>query len=254
MEKARQEVGLRQQRVLRMPFVQTTQRSVMLPQALMGRCRMFLLAALLLILPASAFAADSAEQALQTAGLVEPTRMDASLLLDIRYATANNFTGKQVYPSARCYLRQDIAGRLVKVQKLLHRQGLGLKVYDCYRPFSVQEQFWRIMPDERYVLEPVRKDGQMVKSSRHNRGAAVDVTLVDRKGRELPMPTEFDDFTEKAHRNSVTASPEASNNSRILEKAMVSQGFDPLPTEWWHFDGPGWQEYPPLDLPLPQGN
>jgi len=214
----------------------------------------YLLAAVLLLLPASSLAAGNADRTLQAAGLVEPTRLDSSLILDIRYATANNFTGKQVYPSARCYLRQDIASRLVKVQKILHQQGLGLKVYDCYRPFSVQEQFWLIMPDERYVLEPVRKDGAMVKSSRHNRGAAVDVTLVDSKGRELPMPTAFDDFTEKAHRDSAAASPEARNNSRILEKAMVSQGFDPLPTEWWHFDGPGWQEYPPLDLPLPQGN
>jgi D-alanyl-D-alanine dipeptidase len=251
MEKARQEVRLRQQRAPRVPFVRKAQRSGMLLKTLGECCRLFLLAAVLVILPASAIAADSAEQALQTAGLVEPTRIDGSLILDIRYATDNNFTGRQVYPSARCYLRQDIADRLVKVQKLLHRQGFGLKVYDCYRPFSVQEQFWRIMPDERYVLEPVRKDGEMVKSSRHNRGAAIDVTMVDRKGRELPMPTEFDNFTEKAHRGSVAASSTARKNSRILEKAMVSQGFDPLPTEWWHFDGPGWQGYPPLDLPLP---
>lgn len=237
-----------------MPSLKIANPSVMLFENLVRRCRMFVLAALLLFIPVTVLAAGGAEQDLQTAGLVEPTRLDGSLILDIRYATDNNFTGKQVYPSARCFLRQDIASRLVKVQKILQRQGLGLKVYDCYRPFSVQEQFWRIMPDERYVLEPVRKDGEMVKSSRHNRGAAVDVTLVDRKGRERPMPTEFDDFTDKAHRNSIAASPEARKNSRILEKAMADQGFDPLPTEWWHFDGPGWQEYPPLDLPLPQGN
>jgi len=254
MEKARQEVGLSQLAAQSMLLVQTAQDSVKNARAQCFRCCTFLLVALLLVLPASVVAAGSADQALQAAGLVEPTHIEGSVILDIRYATNNNFTGRQVYPSARCYLRQDIANRLVRVQKLLQRQGLGLKVYDCYRPFSVQEQFWRIMPDERYVLEPVRKDGQMVKSSRHNRGAAVDVTLVDRKGRERPMPTEFDDFTEKAHRDSVAASSEARNNSKILERAMASQGFDPLPTEWWHFDGPGWQEYPPLDLPLPQGN
>lgn len=213
-----------------------------------------LVSALLVFSSAVGYAADCADLALQAAGLLEPTRLDKSLVLDIRYATENNFTARQVYPSARCYLRQDIARKLVKVQELLHRQGLGLKVYDCYRPFSVQEQFWRIMPDERYVLEPVRKDGVIIKSSRHNRGAAVDVTLVDLRGRELPMPTEFDDFTEKAHRNSPDASTEALKNSQLLEKAMVSQGFDPLPTEWWHFDGPGWREYSPLDLPLPQGD
>ena len=213
--------------------------------------RTVLLAFVLHLLCAAAFAADPATERLRSAGLVEPSGLDASLVLDIRYATENNFTGKRVYPSARCFLRQDIAKRLVAAQADLRRQGLGLKVYDCYRPFSVQEVFWRIMPDERYVLEPLRKDGVMVKSSRHNRGAAVDVTLVDAQGRELPMPTAFDDFTEKAHRNSSAASPEARRNSTTLERAMQAQGFDPLPTEWWHFDGPGWQGFEPLDLPLP---
>lgn len=196
-------------------------------------------------------AASPEESALRDAGLVEPSGLDKSIVLDIRYATDNNFTGQKVYPSARCYLRADIANRLLKVQAALRGQGLGLKVYDCYRPFFVQERFWSIMPDERYVLEPVRKDGMMVKSSRHNKGAAVDVTLVDARGRELPMPTGYDDFTDKAHRDSTAASPEARKNSLMLERAMIDQGFEPLPTEWWHFDGPGWQQYPPLDLPLP---
>lgn len=199
-----------------------------------------------------AMAEDASDAALKQAGLVEPTQLDPSLVLDIRYATTNNFAGRQVYPSPRCYLRGDIARRLLAVQKQLRSKGLGLKVYDCYRPFSVQEDFWRIMPDERYVMQPTRdKDGRMVKSSRHNRGAAVDVTLVDKDGHELVMPTGYDDFTEKAHRGSPLASSQARKNSAVLEKAMAAQGFDPLPTEWWHFDGPGWQEYPPLDLPLP---
>lgn len=215
----------------------------------------FAVALLVLVLafsPAVAWAEDQDVQRLTAAGLVEPSTKDASLVLDIRYASTNNFTGKKVYPSARCFLRSDISGRLTAVQAQLRSQGLGLKIYDCYRPFSVQEIFWRIMPDERYVLEPVRYDGQMVKSSRHNRGAAVDVTLVDSQGRELPMPTPYDDFTDKAHRGSPLASAEASKNSLALERAMQAQGFIPLPTEWWHFDGPGWEAYPPLDLPLPK--
>lgn len=197
-------------------------------------------------------AADADDARLRDAGLVEPSRQDTSLALDIRYATDNNFTGRTVYPSARCYLRADVAARLLKAQAGLRARGLGLKIYDCYRPFSVQEAFWRIMPDERYVLEPKREGGRMVKSSRHNRGAAVDVTLVDAKGRELPMPTGYDDFSEKAHRGSPAATPEARRNSDILERAMAAQGFVPLPTEWWHFDGPGWEGFEPLDLPLPQ--
>ena len=182
---------------------------------------------------------------------MEPSGIDSSLILDIRYATENNFTGRRVYPSARCFLRANVTERLLKVQKELRGQGLGLKAYDCYRPFSVQEEFWRIMPDERYVGKPARENGVIVKSSRHNRGAAVDVTLVDARGQELPMPTGYDDFSDKAHRNSPAAAPEARRNSQKLERAMQAQGFEPLPTEWWHFDGPGWQAYEPLDLPLP---
>jgi len=202
--------------------------------------------------PSAAHAADADTARLNTAGLVEPALADRSIVLDVRYATTNNFTGQKVYPSARCFLRADISKRLINVQALLRRQGLGLKIYDCYRPFSVQELFWRIMPDNRYVLEPVRKDGVMVKSSRHNRGAAVDVTLVDAQGRELHMPTGYDDFSTAAHRDNVSAPQDALRNSELLEQAMVSQGFIPLETEWWHFDGPGWQAYDPLDLPLPQ--
>jgi beta-N-acetylhexosaminidase/D-alanyl-D-alanine dipeptidase len=213
--------------------------------------KFFLIVLLLQMLCAVALAADNAALSLGAAGLVEPSSIDKSLVLDIRYATENNFTGKRVYPSARCFLRADVARRLVTVQKGLRGQGLGLKIYDCYRPFSVQEAFWGIMPDERYVGKPERKDGVIVKSSRHNRGAAVDVTLVDAKGKELPMPTGYDDFTEKAHRNSVAATPEARRNSQTLERAMQAQGFEPLPTEWWHFDGSGWQGFEPLDLPLP---
>lgn len=196
--------------------------------------------------------ADPNDAELRRIGMVEPVRLDPSIRLDMRYATTNNFTGVQVYPSARCYLREDIAKRVVAAHKSLRRKGLGLKLYDCYRPFSVQEAFWKIMPDERYVLEPKRENGVMVKSSRHNRGAAVDATLVDRKGRELAMPTEFDDFSDKAHRDSKAASPEARRNSAVLERAMAEQGFVGLPTEWWHFDGPGWEAYEPLDAPLPE--
>ena len=196
-------------------------------------------------------AVASSEDELVAAGFVEPSKVDPTIILDIRYATTNNFTGQQVYPSARCYLRADIARRVVAAQADLRKRGLGLKLYDCYRPFSVQEVFWRLMPDETYVLRPVRKNGVIVKSSKHNRGAAVDLTLVDKDGRELPMPTAFDDFTEKAHRGNASASPEARRNSLVLERAMQAQGFEPYPSEWWHFDGPGWQNYAPLDTPFP---
>lgn len=232
----------------------TSQRPVVLLLAKPFQILVFCFAFAFLAPHSVGIAAERADLDLKESGLVEPAKVDNSLALDIRYATGNNFTGQRVYPSARCYLRADIARRLLKVQEQLRSQGLGLKIFDCYRPFSVQEQFWRIMPDERYVLEPVRVDGVIVKSSRHNRGAAVDVTLVDRHGSELAMPTGYDDFSEKAHRDSRAASTEARANSLTLEKAMSSQGFEPLATEWWHFDGPGWQSYEPLDLPLPDAS
>jgi D-alanyl-D-alanine dipeptidase len=174
-------------------------------------------------------------------GLADVTSVNPRIRLDIRYATSNNFTGHKVYDEARCFLQAEVARKLSQVQADLERQALGLKVYDCYRPLSVQKKFWALVPDERYVANPAT-------GSRHNRGAAVDLTLVDAKGRELSMPTPYDDFTEKAHRNYRDLPPEAIRNRETLEKAMVRRGFLPLPTEWWHFDAAGWESYPVLDV------
>ena len=182
--------------------------------------------------------------------LVEPARLDPTLRLDLRYATSENFTGAPVYPAARCWLRRDVAERLLRVQQRLRQEGLGLLLWDCYRPFSVQRAFWDRVPDARYVAEPVVRDGVPVEGSKHNRGAAVDLTLVDAEGRPLPMPTAFDDFSARAHRDAGDAPAEALANRSKLEAAMVSEGFLPLPTEWWHFDGPGWERYGILDRPL----
>ncbi|WP_292003356.1 M15 family metallopeptidase [Chlorobium sp.] len=168
---------------------------------------------------------------------------DASIILDIRYATPNNFTGKTVYPAARCLLRRDVAMRVLKVQEKLRLKGYRLIVFDCYRPLSVQKKFWAILPDERYVADPK-------KGSRHNRGAAVDVSLADSAGRPLEMPTAYDDFSEKASRSWTGSSPAARRNSELLESAMKEEGFEPFPTEWWHFDASGWELYPVSDFPL----
>ncbi|MBM3163098.1 MAG: M15 family metallopeptidase [Chlorobi bacterium] len=168
---------------------------------------------------------------------------DSSIILDIRYATTNNFTGRKVYPAPRCLLRRDVAMKLLKVQENLRRMGYLLIVFDCYRPVSVQKAFWAILPDERYVADPA-------KGSRHNRGAAVDVSLADSSGRPLEMPTGYDDFSEKASRSWKGASPEAQRNSMLLETVMRAGGFEPFPPEWWHFDASGWELYPVSDFPL----
>jgi D-alanyl-D-alanine dipeptidase len=163
---------------------------------------------------------------------------------DIRYATTTNFTGRQLYPYAGVWLQRDTAKALLAVQQDLQRHGLGLKIFDAYRPLHVQKMMWDLIRDERYVSNPAKNAG------RHTRGTAVDVTLVDRHGRKLPMPTAFDDFSERAHRNAPNISPAPRRNSLLLEGAMVRHGFIPYPFEWWHFDFGGWEAYPPLDVPL----
>lgn len=166
------------------------------------------------------------------------------LMVEMRYATVDNFTKTKLYPVAdECLLCQPAAERLARVQKKLETKGLGLKVWDCYRPVSVQKKLWAIVPDPRYVADP--KTG-----SRHNRGASVDLTLVDKQGRELEMPTAFDEFSEKAHRNFMDLPADALKNRALLQEAMEAEGFLPLSTEWWHFDSPEWQDYALRDEPL----
>lgn len=175
--------------------------------------------------------------------LVELEKVIPGIQLDIRYATPDNFTGKTVYPVARCFLVKGAALALGRVQAELQKQGYGLKVFDGYRPLSVQRAFWEILPDPRYVADPA-------KGSRHNRGYAVDLTLVDAAGRDVPMPTEYDDFTERAHRGYMDLPQEAIANRDRLERAMKRHGFIPFPTEWWHFDYRGYEGKPNLDVPL----
>ncbi len=175
--------------------------------------------------------------------LVDIQTIAPDILLDMRYATTNNFLKAPVYPVARCLLRAPVAQALKAVQADLRTQGLGLKLYDCYRPLSVQSAMWKILPDSRYVANPAT-------GSRHNRGAAVDLTLVDAQGKELEMPTEFDDFSELAGRDSQTMSAAARRNVDILTTAMERQGYTSIGTEWWHYDGPNWKRFGILNKSL----
>ncbi len=170
--------------------------------------------------------------------------------LDIRYATPNNFAGVAVYPKARCLLQREVAKSLLRVAERIHEKGLRLLVWDCYRPFSVQQKFWELKPDERYVAKPVIRDGVIESGSKHNRGAAIDLTLAKKDGTPLDMPTDFDDFSERAHQDSELATEKQRENAEMLREAMEEEGFEPLETEWWHFDGPDWQSYPYMDQSL----
>jgi zinc D-Ala-D-Ala dipeptidase len=177
------------------------------------------------------------------ARMVDIRTVNPNIRLDIRYATTNNFLKKKLYPVARCILRLSVAQRLSRVQENLQKIGLGLKVYDCYRPLSVSKQMWAVKPDPRYVANPVR-------GSNHNRGASVDLTIVDRNGKELEMPTGFDNFTEKAHRDYQGGSAASRKNSALLERVMKAQGFMSISTEWWHFDAEDWEKFAIFDIPF----
>ena len=175
--------------------------------------------------------------------LIDIKTIAPDIVLDMRYATSNNFLKSPVYPVARCLLRAPVAEALKRVQADLVTQGLGVKLFDCYRPLSVQRAMWKILPDSNYVANPV-------KGSRHNRGAAVDLTLVDGMGKELEMPTDFDDFSENAFPDSPTMTAAARRNVDILTIAMEKQGYTSISTEWWHFDGPNWRRYGVLNQSL----
>ncbi len=185
-------------------------------------------------------------QAAAVRELVDLSKLDAGFRFDLRYATPNNFTKVTLYPVARAYLHRSVAEALVKVQQELAAQGLGLKIFDAYRPLSVQQRMWDLIHDDRYVSNPALNAG------RHTRATAVDITLVDKDGKDLPMPTPFDDFTERAHRDAAGIPEEAAHNSKLLEAVMQKHGFLPYPFEWWHFDFHDWKTHPPMDVPIEQ--
>ena len=165
------------------------------------------------------------------------------VVLDIRYATTNNFVGEVLYPSPRCFLVKEAAFALKDVQDDLKVKGYRLKVFDGYRPLSVQKRMWEILPDSRYVANPES-------GSRHNKGYAVDVSLLDIDGNEVLMPTLFDDFSEKAHSDYMDLPEEAIRHRTILRTAMESHGFKGIETEWWHYDFRGWKGKPNLDISI----
>ncbi len=176
----------------------------------------------------------------QESDLVELVKIDPTLRLDIRYATANNFLGFPVYPEARAFLQREAAMAIKAANAELHDQGLGLLILDAYRPHSVTQVMWdRTSESKRaYVADPA-------KGSRHNRGAAVDLTIVNLStGKPLPMPSRYDDFSEKAHHSYMGAPPAALENRSRLRALMEKHGFQPLSNEWWHYDFAGWEKYP----------
>ena len=176
--------------------------------------------------------------------LVELKQEIPDVVLDLRYATPDNFLHQQVYPDgARCLLHQDTVALLKKAADALRKQGFRLKLFDCYRPRAVQFQMWAILPKPGYVADPK-------KGSNHNRGTAVDLTLVKADGTDVEMPTEFDNFTKAAHHGYEGATLAAKQNRETLRAAMEGAGFKKNRMEWWHYDLPGATKYAIQDEPL----
>lgn len=177
--------------------------------------------------------------------LVNLASANPNIKLDIRYATALNFLGFPFYTQAVCYVHQEVAEALNLIQNELEPLQLSLKVFDGYRPLHIQQMLWNRVQNEKYVSNPEKFKGG------HTRGMAVDLTLIDVKGNELEMPSEFDEFNEKAHSDYPHASPKAKQHRELLKSIMEKHGFKNYFFEWWHFDLQGWNDdskYPSLDL------
>jgi D-alanyl-D-alanine dipeptidase len=176
--------------------------------------------------------------------LVDLARAIPGIHLDLHYATAENFMRRRLYPRAVAFLRSPAAAALRDVEVDLRSRGLGIVVWDAYRPYAVTEEMWARFKNPDFVADPA-------KGSRHNRGAAVDVTLVDlASGHELDMPTAHDEFSARAASDYAELPASVIQNRAILREVMSAHGFDQLPSEWWHFDYRGWKKFDLLDLPF----
>ncbi len=176
--------------------------------------------------------------------LVEAAPAVQGLAVALRYTTADNFLHRPLYPEgARCLLRPEAVAALAKATEQLRAHGFRPKAWDCYRPRSVQWQMWKAYPHPGYVADPRY-------GSNHNRGAAIDLTLVDLAGEAVEMPTDFDSFTPAAHQGYAGGSAASRQHRELLKEAMVAAGFRPNRMEWWHFDLPGARAFPVLDVPF----
>ncbi len=195
---------------------------------------------------ASAQNAPPKETNKREAHLVELITLDNTIKLDIRYATDNNFVGKKVYPEARAFLQKPAAKALLKVHKKLKELGLGLVIFDGYRPWTITKLFWEVTPEDKrkFVADPE-------KGSKHNRGCAVDLSIYDLKtGKEIEMSSGFDEFTERASPDYKGGTDKERSNRDMLRKLMESEGFTVNQNEWWHFDHKNWNEYAIYDIPF----
>ena len=177
--------------------------------------------------------------------LVELTSLDNTIHLEVRYATTNNFLGTRFYPQARAFLQRPAAEALVRAHRWLRTQGYGILVHDSYRPWYVTKMFWDATPEDKHIFVADPKDG-----SRHNRGAAADITLYDlATGKPVDMPSTYDETSDRAFANYPGGTSLERWQRALLRRAMEHEGFTVYHAEWWHFDYKGWSDYPILNIP-----
>lgn len=178
-------------------------------------------------------------------GMVDLSTLKPRILFDLKYTTTDNFMNEVLYPPIRTtWLRKPAAEALEKAANEFALLNLGIKVFDAYRPYSVTEKMWEPVKDDRYAADPATGSG-------HNRGISVDLTLIDlRTGKELTMPTGFDNFSDTAHQSFMDLSPEILKNRALLKQVMEKYGFIALSTEWWHFYLPNASEYELMNIPF----
>jgi D-alanyl-D-alanine dipeptidase len=180
----------------------------------------------------------------RTPDLVELVKLGPAIKLDVRYATTNNFMGTAMYTQARAFLQRPAAEALLRALPELKAQSYGVIIHDGYRPWYVTKVFWDATPNHQKIFVADPKQG-----SRHNRGCAVDLSLYDLKtGKEVVMPSGYDEMDERAYAHYVGGTAEERARRELLRKAMVQQGFQVNPTEWWHFDYKDWREYPIMNV------
>lgn len=181
-----------------------------------------------------------------TKELIDLEQHIPGIVLDIRYATDNNFVGEVIYNLPKAYARKPVADALRKAQADFKELGLGIKVFDAYRPYKATVKFYEVYKDTTYVASPYR-------GSRHNRGCAVDITLIVLStGEELKMPTGYDSFKKEAWPSTPVKDPEIRKNRQTLIDVMRRHGFRVNSSEWWHFDFIGWSKYEILDIDFEQ--
>lgn len=183
-------------------------------------------------------------------GLVLLKDLDDSFVIDLKYATEDNFVRKAVYPVSICAIRTETGEKLVRANQIFKKKGYTIKVWDAYRPLHVQRLFYEAYPDPNFVAKPPENPMISGFEPSHNNGMSVDITLVDINGNEIEMPTEFDNFTDKAATNSLEMTENARENVNYLIEVMESVGFKNYEGEWWHFNDVMETPLPYLDIPL----